>query len=143
MQEGDSVPNPYAHGQPADPVREFAGREAELRRIRACVESTRDLLAYLQHRHDRGAKAQGRETLPRALGRAAPLDLAIDVLDCPKCSGRMKLIAFITGAGTARQILEHLELPTTGPPTAKAERMGSDEPDPAPEYDLVDPTWEE
>ena len=68
---------------------------------------------------------------------------AIDVLDCPKCSGRMKLIAFITGAGTARQILEHLELPTTGPPTAKAERMGSDEREPAPEYDLVDPSWEE
>ena len=29
---------------------------------------------------------------------------AIDVLDCPKCSGRMKLIAFITGQGLARQI---------------------------------------
>lgn len=35
------MPNPYAHGQPADPVREFAGREDELRRIRACLESTR------------------------------------------------------------------------------------------------------
>lgn len=35
------MPNPYAHGQPADPVREFAGREEELRRVRACVESTR------------------------------------------------------------------------------------------------------
>ena len=30
-----------------------------------------------------------------------------------------------------------------GPPTAKAERMDSDEPDLAPEYDLVDPSWEE
>ena len=68
---------------------------------------------------------------------------AIDVLDCPKCSGRMKLIAFITGAGVARQILEHLDLPTTGPPTAKAARLGRDEREPAPEYDQVDPTWEE
>ena len=68
---------------------------------------------------------------------------AIDVLDCPKCSGRMKLIAFITGAGVARQILEHLSLPTTGPPTAKAARTGSEQPDPAPEYDQVDPSWEE
>ena len=55
----------------------------------------------------------------------------------------MKLIAFITGAGVARQILEHLSLPTTGPPTAKAARTGSEQPDPAPEYDQVDPTWEE
>jgi hypothetical protein len=38
---GCDVPNPYAHGQPADPVREFAGREDEIRRVRACVESTR------------------------------------------------------------------------------------------------------
>ena len=67
----------------------------------------------------------------------------IDVLDCPKCSGRMKLIAFITGQGVARQILEHLDLPTTGPPTAKAARLGRDEREPAPEYDQVDPTWEE
>ena len=52
----------------------------------------------------------------------------------------MKLIAFITGAGVARQILEHLELPTTGPPTAKAVQMGDDEREPAPEYDQVDPT---
>src|SRR6266540_1907175 len=35
------MPNPYAHGQPADPVKEFAGREEELRRVRSCVESSR------------------------------------------------------------------------------------------------------
>ena len=64
---------------------------------------------------------------------------AIDVLDCPKCSGQMKLIAFITGQGVARQILESLDLPATGPPTAKAARMGSDKP----EYDQVDHVWEE
>ena len=57
----------------------------------------------------------------------------------------MKLIAFITGQGVARQILEHLALPITGPPTAKAARMGGDEreSEPAPEYDQVDPSWEE
>ena len=47
------------------------------------------------------------------------------------------------GQGVARQILEHLALPTTGPPTAKAARMGGDEREPAPEYDQVDPTWDE
>lgn len=35
------MPNPYAHGQPADPVKDFAGREDELKRVRACVESSR------------------------------------------------------------------------------------------------------
>ena len=35
------MPNPYAHGSPADPVRDFAGREQELRRVRDCFESTR------------------------------------------------------------------------------------------------------
>lgn len=35
------MPNPYAHGQPADPVKDFAGREDELKRVRACAESTR------------------------------------------------------------------------------------------------------
>ena len=55
----------------------------------------------------------------------------------------MKLIAFITGAGVARQVLAHLALPTTGPPTAKAARMGGDDREPAPEYDQGDPTWEE
>ena len=45
----------------------------------------------------------------------------------------------ITGQGVARQILESLDLPATGPPTAKAARMGSDKP----EYDQVDHVWEE
>ena len=61
----------------------------------------------------------------------------------PKCSGRMKLIAFVTDEGVARQILEHLALPNTGPPTAKAARMVGDEREPAPAYDQVDPTWNE
>lgn len=34
--------NPYNPSQPADPVRAFAGREEELRRIRSCVEATRE-----------------------------------------------------------------------------------------------------
>ena len=32
----------------------------------------------------------------------------------------MKLIAFINSASVARRILEHLGLPATGPPPAKA-----------------------
>ncbi|HYS07234.1 MAG TPA: hypothetical protein VEP66_00760, partial [Myxococcales bacterium] len=41
---------------------------------------------------------------------------AVDVLSCPVCSGRMKLIAYIASSSVARRILEHLGLPTTGPP---------------------------
>ena len=53
--------------------------------------------------------------------------LAIRIaFDCPKCSGRLRLIAFITGEG---------------PPAAKAARPGDDAPEAAPEYDQVDPTW--
>ena len=41
----------------------------------------------------------------------------IDVLSCPKCSSRMELIATIEDAAVARKILEHLGLPTRGPPS--------------------------
>ena len=44
---------------------------------------------------------------------------AIDVLECPRCSGRMKILAFITRPDVVRRILEHLDLPTTSPDTAR------------------------
>ena len=40
----------------------------------------------------------------------------IDVLNCPACSSRMELIATIEDPAVARKILEHLGLPTRGPP---------------------------
>jgi hypothetical protein len=39
----------------------------------------------------------------------------IDVLECPQCSGRMKLIALIEYPRVIRKILDHLGLPTTIP----------------------------
>jgi len=42
-----------------------------------------------------------------------------DVLSCP-CGGRRKVIAFITEMKTVQAILQHLGLPTTGPPIAPA-----------------------
>ena len=42
-----------------------------------------------------------------------------DVLKCP-CGGRRRVIAFIKEQGMVRAILEHLGLPTTGPPLAPA-----------------------
>lgn len=51
---------------------------------------------------------------------------AIDVLECPKCMGRMKILAFITKPDVVRRILEHLDLPiappssSRGPPALRA-----------------------
>ena len=42
-----------------------------------------------------------------------------DVLKCP-CGGRRRVIAFIKDPGVVKAILEHLGLPTTGPPLALA-----------------------
>jgi hypothetical protein len=42
-----------------------------------------------------------------------------DVLACP-CGGRRKVIAFINERSVIEEILRHLGLPTTGPPTAPA-----------------------
>jgi hypothetical protein len=42
---------------------------------------------------------------------------AIDILECPKCQGRMRVLAFITEPETVERILSHLHLPTT-PPSA-------------------------
>ncbi len=45
-----------------------------------------------------------------------------DVLRCERCGGRMTVLAFLTDRGSVKKVLEHLGLPTTGPPIAKARR---------------------
>ena len=47
-----------------------------------------------------------------------------DVLLCP-CGGRRVVLAFLTERKTVRAILEHLNLPTTGPPIAPARVRGA------------------
>jgi hypothetical protein len=54
----------------------------------------------------------------------------------------MQLIAFIAEAGVARRILDHLGLPSTGPPAARP-RAPEEVVDWPPEYDGADPTWDE
>jgi hypothetical protein len=44
----------------------------------------------------------------------------IDVLNCPFCGGKRKLIALITDGAVVRRILEHLGLPATAPTLARA-----------------------
>jgi Putative transposase len=55
-----------------------------------------------------------------------------DVLVCP-CGGRRVVVAFITEKKVVTQILEHLGLPTTGPPIAAARSAAPDQ----------DPPWQD
>jgi uncharacterized protein YbaR (Trm112 family) len=52
----------------------------------------------------------------------------VDVLACPKCRGRLRLIAFIAEPAVARKILDHLGLDSTGPLTT---------------HDVADPVYED
>jgi hypothetical protein len=63
---------------------------------------------------------------------------AVDVLACPECGGRLKLIAFIAEATVARRILDHLGLDSQGPPVARG-RAPPEPFDPGPDYDVADP----
>ena len=44
----------------------------------------------------------------------------LDALKCPRCDGRMELIATIEDPLIAQRILTHLGLPTRGPPRPPA-----------------------
>jgi uncharacterized protein YbaR (Trm112 family) len=58
--------------------------------------------------------------------------LDVDVLACPKCHGRLRLLAVITEREPVVRILSHLGLPTEAPPLARAR-------DPSDELDDVEP----
>jgi hypothetical protein len=49
---------------------------------------------------------------------------AIDVLECPRCCGRMRLVAAIHAQDALRRILECLGLPSRAPPVRPARRSG-------------------
>ena len=70
---------------------------------------------------------------------------AVDVLECPRCAGRLELIAFIAEAGVARRILDHLGMTSQAPPVARA-RAPDDPPgaaDEGPDYLAADPSFED
>jgi hypothetical protein len=46
---------------------------------------------------------------------------SVDVLECPTCRGRMRILAAIHSSEAIRRILECLGLPSRAPPTASAE----------------------
>ena len=59
------------------------------------------------------------QDLAHPLGGASLGVFREDVLVCP-CGGRRVVLAFITEKKVVKEILEHLGLPTTGPPIAPA-----------------------
>jgi hypothetical protein len=61
---------------------------------------------------------------------------AVDVLECPRCGGSMRILAAIHPPETARAILECLSLPTRAPPIDPARRHEVEEEEPA--YLLVE-----
>jgi hypothetical protein len=46
--------------------------------------------------------------------------LSLDALECPKCHGRLRVVAVITEREPIRRILVHLGLPTEPPAVARA-----------------------
>jgi hypothetical protein len=53
---------------------------------------------------------------------------SVDVLECPKCHGRLRVVAVITEREPVRRILSHLDIPTEAPPLSRAR-------DPTDEFD--------
>ena len=47
---------------------------------------------------------------------------SVDVLECPKCSGRMRILAAINPPEAIRKILDCLGIPSRAPPIATASR---------------------
>jgi hypothetical protein len=43
-----------------------------------------------------------------------------DVLECNRCGGRLLVLAFLSERRAVKAVLQHLGLPTTGPPVAPA-----------------------
>jgi len=64
------------------------------------------------------------EPIPRSIPWAELLarTFKVDVLQCPRCDGRLAIIAFITDVLVVKKILAHLKLPTTVPPPAPIAR---------------------
>jgi hypothetical protein len=60
---------------------------------------------------------------------------SLDVLECPECKGRMKVIATITEPEVVRKFLGSIDLPTELPPMERAR------PPPQLDMDFGDPEW--
>lgn len=66
----------------------------------------------MQSPSDRGSGSRWADLMRRAFG--------FDVLACPRCGGRLRLIALLDESVVTQRILRHLGLPTDVPPAQPA-----------------------
>ena len=73
---------------------------------------------------DIGGARRLRETRPRNYSWAELMRrvFSIDVLECPRCGGRMRILAAINPPDAIRKILDCLGLPSRPPPIARPRR---------------------
>jgi hypothetical protein len=66
--------------------------------------------------------ASTKDPSPYRLNWAAALKrvFGIDILECPRCGGRLDIVAFIEKPSAVTAILDHLGLPSTPLPLSKA-----------------------
>ena len=81
------------------------------------VEADAELLLSMEQESDAAPMPQTRRSSWAELLRRT---MGIDVLTCPSCQGRMRLIALIKEKTAIDRILRHLGLPTEVPQTRPA-----------------------
>src|SRR5207248_9640714 len=102
-----------AHGANTTSSREAAPAEAPSEPNRPTGDGSAHTVTEALH----GTKATSRSDKPRDWRWADLMRrvFELDVLACPRCGGRMSVIATIEAADVLRKILGHLGLPTDAP----------------------------
>jgi hypothetical protein len=104
---------------------------------------------------DKASTAESREIDITKIQRGSRLPWALllkrvfmtDALTCPKCQGRMKILAAITKPEAIRKILDHLGIPSEAPrrtsarPPPQAELSGTSDRDEVDYADPPSPDW--
>jgi hypothetical protein len=90
-----------------------------------------------------GSRALSRERYRLSWSSLLRRVFALDVLDCPRCHDRLRLIAFISQPDVAKKILDHLGFDSRGPPLSPAHSSAPELVDPMPDYGLADRTFQE
>jgi len=90
---------------------------------------------------ERPGERGGRESPAKTLSWAELIRrvFAVDVLECPRCGGRMRILSAIQSPDAIRAILDHLGLPSRAPPVAAARSWENSAEDAAPDALPEDP----
>ena len=124
---GVAQPGPAAPADPRPPIGSGPVAMAPIEPTRTgatAAPSARSEFAPADSLPPRARRVEWAELLRRVF--------AVDVLACPRCGGRMRLLSVIHPPEAARAILECLDLPARAPPTSA----------PIPDPSEVVPDWE-